>query len=154
MEAAAEKGGDATDRLRVKQKVIPAIRVSTYEATIVQMKDAITMEIEKPKDAIPGRGGINVTLKPKLAEGVSGITEYMKWYPYSCLEQKTSIAIALRDEARWKEVVRALTSHMDSDGTSQIFPIDATRQRCAHSLCVCRFRQKRDGPFPKVLKRR
>ena len=120
--SASEKGGDAADRLKVKQKVIPAIRVSTYEAMITQVKDAMTMEIEKPKDAIPGRGGINVTLNPKLDEGVSGITEYMKWYPYSCLEQKTSIAIALRDEARWKEVVRALPSHMDSDGLLKYFP--------------------------------
>ncbi len=121
--SATEKGGEAADKLKVKQKVIPAIRVSTYQATITQVKDAMTLEVEKPKDAIPGRGGINITLKPKLAEGISGITEYMKWYPYSCLEQKTSIAVALRDAVRWKRVVDIIPSHMDSDGLLKYFPM-------------------------------
>ena len=120
--SAAEKGGNAADRLKVKQKVIPAVRVSTYQATITQVKDTLKMEVEKPKDAIPGRGGINVSLNPKLAEGVSGVTEYMKWYPYSCLEQKTSIAVALRDETLWKRVVSVLPSHIDTDGLLKYFP--------------------------------
>jgi uncharacterized protein YfaS (alpha-2-macroglobulin family) len=121
--SAKEKNGEAADKLKVKQKVIPAVRVSTYQATITQVKDSFTMEVEKPHDAAAGRGGIKVILKPKLAEGIAGITEYMKWYPYTCLEQKTSIAVALRDKALWENVVSAMPSHMDGDGLLKYFSL-------------------------------
>ncbi|HMK55217.1 MAG TPA: alpha-2-macroglobulin family protein, partial [Dissulfurispiraceae bacterium] len=120
--SAAEKKGDASDRLRVKQKVVPATRGATYQATISQVTGPLAVQVERPKDSVPGRGGINVTLSPKLSAEVSGITEYMRWYPYSCLEQRTSIAVALRNEELWKRVVGSMPSHMDSDGLLKYFP--------------------------------
>ena len=46
----------------------------------------------------------------------------MKRYPYTCMEQKISKAIALRDEALWKSVIAGLPSHLDSDGLVKYFP--------------------------------
>ncbi|MDP2662796.1 MAG: alpha-2-macroglobulin family protein, partial [Dehalococcoidia bacterium] len=48
---ARERSGGAADTLKVKQKVIAAVPVATYQATIAQVRDALTMEIEKPQDA-------------------------------------------------------------------------------------------------------
>ena len=48
------------------------------------------LDVERPKDALPGRGGVQVWLRPTLVEGMSGVTEYMKDYPYTCLEQEAS----------------------------------------------------------------
>jgi uncharacterized protein YfaS (alpha-2-macroglobulin family) len=121
--SANEKDGDAADRVKVKQKVSVAVPVSTYQATIVQVKEKLMIETEKPKDALAGRGGISVTLKPKLAEGLSGVAEYMKWYPYTCLEQKVSVAIALRSNSLWKNVVAEMPSYMDSQGLLKYFPL-------------------------------
>ena len=81
------------------------------------------IETEKPKDALPGRGGVSVTLKPRLAEGLAGITEYMKRYPYSCLEQKLSVAVALRNPSLWKNIVAEMPAYLDSDGLLKYFPI-------------------------------
>jgi hypothetical protein len=121
--SAKEKDGDAADRVKVKQKVGVAVPVSTYQATIAQVKDKLTIEAEKPKDALASRGGISVTLRPKLAEGLAGISDYMKWYPYTCLEQKISVAIALRSKALWKNVVAEIPSYLDSDGLLKYFPL-------------------------------
>ncbi len=121
--SAKETAGDASDRLKIKQKVSVAVPVSTYQATIAQVKEKLTIDVEKPKDAIAGRGGINVTLRPKLAEGLTGISDYMKLYPYTCLEQKVSVAIALRSKALWKNVIAEMPSYLDSDGLLKYFPL-------------------------------
>ena len=63
-----------------------------------------------------------MTLRPKIADGLNGVRDYMKWYPYGCMEQKISMAVALRDAHRWKEVMGQLLSHLDSDGLVKYFP--------------------------------
>jgi len=118
-----EKTSGVGDRIKVTQKVIPAIPVRTFQATIAQVEKELKTSVEQPKDALPGRGGVRVTLKPKIAEGLNGIIEYMKWYPYGCMEQKISVAVALRDENLWKKCMFELPSHLDSDGLVKYFPI-------------------------------
>ena len=86
------------------------------------MDQKLSVEVERPKDALPGRGGIQVIFRPTLVEGMSGVVEYMRDYPYICLEQEASRAIALRDEKRWKKVMEILPSFLDSDGLAKYFP--------------------------------
>ena len=118
------KGKDSGvgDRIRVTQKVVSAIPVRTFQATISQVENEFKTTVERPKDGLAGRGGVRVTLRPKIAEGLSGVLEYMKWYPYGCMEQKISVAIALRDESLWKKCMGELPSHLDSDGLVKYFP--------------------------------
>jgi hypothetical protein len=117
-----EKGSGAGDRIKVTQKVIPAIPVRTFQATIAQVDKEFKTSVERPKDGLPGRGGVRVTLRPKIGDGLSGVFEYMKWYPYGCMEQKISVAVALRDEGLWKKCMSELPSHLDSDGLVKYFP--------------------------------
>ncbi|MGE5840726.1 MAG: alpha-2-macroglobulin family protein, partial [Deltaproteobacteria bacterium] len=117
-----EKGSAKRDRVRVFQKVIPAVPVRTFQATIAQVDREAQLEVEKPEDALPERGGVRVVLRPRLAESLSGVTEYMMSYPYGCMEQKISVAVSLRDEDLWKRLVAQLPSHMDSDGLVKYFP--------------------------------
>ena len=119
---AKEKGTNELDRIRIKQRVVPALPVSTFQATLAQVERDFQLPVERPKDALPGRGGIRVTLRPKLSDGLNGVFDYMKKYPYTCMEQRVSVAIALRDEKLWKEVVSQIPSHLDSDGLVKYFP--------------------------------
>ena len=48
---------------------------------------------------IPGRGGIDVSLQARLGDRLDGVRAYMERYPYVCLEQQLSKAVALRDAA-------------------------------------------------------
>ncbi len=122
-EVAASHGTQAGDRLKITQKVIPAVRVRTYQATLLQLDKPIDMKVEIPADAIPGRGGMRVTLKRSIAEELDGVREFMRYYPYTCLEQRVSQAIALRDEVQWKAIMSDLPSYLDSDGLAKYFPV-------------------------------
>ena len=119
---ARETGGKASDSLRVKQKVSEAVPVRTCQATTIQVDPSVSMEVEKPMDAIPGKGGIRVALNPGLSGSLAGVTSYMKDYPYTCMEQKASRAVALHDEDLWASVMAELPSCMDEDGLVKYFP--------------------------------
>jgi uncharacterized protein YfaS (alpha-2-macroglobulin family) len=137
--AATEKSGEAGDRLKVGQKVVAAAPVTAYQAAIAQVRDGgLNMETERPKGSLAGRGGVSVSLKPRLAEGVAGITDYMKNYPYSCLEQKVSVAVALRNKSRWKKISADMPAYLDSDGLLKYFPsmINGSDALTAYALSV------------------
>ncbi len=46
----------------------------------------------------------------------------MRAYPYVCLEQRVSRAVALKDPELWKGIVADLPSYTDSDGLLKYFP--------------------------------
>lgn len=119
---AREKAGDAHDRMKVTQKVVPAVPVRTLQATLAQIRGAINVEVERPSDAMPGRGGVAVQVRPKIGDGLAGVREYMERYPYVCLEQKVSKAVALRSTDKWRDVARQMPSYLDGDGLLKYFP--------------------------------
>jgi hypothetical protein len=53
---------------------------------------------------------------------MSGVTDYMALYPYTCLEQVVSKAVALRDAALWDRIMGLLPVYLDSDGLAKYFP--------------------------------
>lgn len=118
----AGEGGRMFDRLAVKQKVIEAVPVVTLQATLAQVPPDYTLSVERPKDALPGRGGVTVQLTPSLADALGGVERYFRDYPYSCLEQQTSIAIGLNDTARWKDTTARLSAYLDAEGFAKYWP--------------------------------
>jgi len=120
---AGERGG-AMDRLRITQKVISPVPVRIYQATLLQATSGgpIRQTVERPPDALAGQGGIRVTLAPSLLAGAEPLREWMARYPYTCLEQEVSRAVALGDEARWRALVERLPAHVDADGLLKYFP--------------------------------
>ncbi|MGV7209987.1 alpha-2-macroglobulin family protein [Oxalobacteraceae bacterium A2-2] len=121
---AAISGGDgaAADRLRVKQKVVPAVPVRTVQATLLQLDKRQDIKVAAPADALPGRGGIQALFSARLGGGLPGVREYMADYPWHCFEQETSRAIALRSPALWKSQAARLPAHLDADGLLKYFP--------------------------------
>jgi uncharacterized protein YfaS (alpha-2-macroglobulin family) len=65
-----------------------------------------------------------VTLRASIAAEVDGVREYMRRYPYTCLEQRTSRSIALRDDELWRTTMNTLPAHLDRDGLARYFPSD------------------------------
>ncbi|MEK6716164.1 MAG: hypothetical protein AABZ16_01565, partial [candidate division NC10 bacterium] len=78
--------------------------------------------VERPADALPGRGGVRVAAVPALTAGLEGVREWMSRYPYTCLEQEVSRVVALRDQARWQSLAATLPSYLDPDGLLKYFP--------------------------------
>ncbi|MFN8644610.1 MAG: alpha-2-macroglobulin family protein [Candidatus Binatia bacterium] len=118
----AARAGDATDALAVSQQVRDAVPVRTLQATLQRAERPIRMPVAAPADALPGRGGIEVAATASLAGATDGLQDYLRHYPYGCLEQQTSIAVGLGDEARWSAIANALPSYTDGDGLLKYFP--------------------------------
>jgi uncharacterized protein YfaS (alpha-2-macroglobulin family) len=121
---ASEVGGSAADHLHVTEAVIPAFPVRTYQATIAQLTHPLSLTAERPTGALPGRGGLEVTLQARLADRLDGVREYMSLYPYICFEQLASRAVTLRDRAQWDRLMTRLPAYADGDGLLRYFPTD------------------------------
>ena len=111
----------AKDAIRIEQQVVPAVPVATLQGTIAQLDPSLRIPVEVPQTALPNRGGVQVTLAPRIAGDLPGVREFMSAFPYTCLEQRASQAIALRDSTRWQQVMDALPSHLDGDGLAKYF---------------------------------
>ncbi|MGH8535835.1 MAG: alpha-2-macroglobulin family protein [Gammaproteobacteria bacterium] len=143
-----EREGGASDRIRVGQKVIPVYPVRVYQATLTQIEAPLSMRAERPQDAVAGRGGIRVALRGRIGDGLSGVREYMQRYPYTCLEQRISKAIALRDDNLWDTVMNDLPSHQDEDGLLKYFASDGLEGSDVLTAYVLAIAQEAGWPIP------
>jgi uncharacterized protein YfaS (alpha-2-macroglobulin family) len=70
--SARTPNGNAADRIQVDEQVIPAIPVETWAATFVRADGAMRVPLAAPAGALPGRGGIEVTLSATPAPELAG----------------------------------------------------------------------------------
>jgi uncharacterized protein YfaS (alpha-2-macroglobulin family) len=120
-------GNGAQDRMKFSQKVAEAVPVTVQQATLMQVDKPLNMPIAPPAKALADakgalRGGIELGLKPKLADGLPGVRDYFLRYPWSCLEQQASIAIGTRDAAAWQRIASQIPLYLDEDGLANYFP--------------------------------
>jgi alpha-2-macroglobulin len=121
------EGPAARDRMKLAQKVAEAVPVTVQQATLLQLDKAQPLAVSPPQTALRDergalRGGIDIGLRPKLADGLPGVREYFQRYPWTCLEQQASVAIGLRDADRWRGLMERLPLYLDDDGLANYFP--------------------------------
>ncbi|KQP17650.1 alpha-2-macroglobulin [Pseudorhodoferax sp. Leaf267] len=123
---AKDQASGARDALKASQRILPAVPLTVQQATLVQLDGPFSLPVQPPADALANegraRGGLQLALQPRLAEGLPGVRDWFANYPYSCLEQQTSKAIGLRDAKRWQGVVAQMPTYLDGDGLAHYFP--------------------------------
>ena len=128
---AVEQGGSGKDRLRIVQEVAPAVPVTVQQAIFARIDGALEIPATLPAGALSGKsgplGGIEMALSAKLSTPPPGLRRFFEDYPFACLEQKTSVAIGLRDPVRWQQVLEVLPTYLDSSGLARYFPDEAGR---------------------------
>lgn len=120
--AAVSRAGVEEDALVVSQKIVPAVPVRTQQSTLLQLDGKSSLPVRAPSAALPGRGGLRVSFSGSLADAGAGIREYMQRYPFGCLEQRASKAIALSDSTLWEKLTSDLSGYLDRDGFAKYFP--------------------------------
>ncbi|MEN3113218.1 alpha-2-macroglobulin [Uliginosibacterium paludis] len=116
----------AKDALSFVQTVGAAYPVRVYQQTLEQLEAGkpLSFPVQRPAGAIAGRGGVDIRLANSLGGELGSLREWMQRYPYSCLEQRASVAVALEDEKRWDSVMNGLPTYLDRDGLAKYFPMD------------------------------
>lgn len=133
-----EATGLAHDAIKVTQSVLPAVPQRTYQATMLQLTEPLAISVQLPSDAIPGRGGIGVRMQAKLAGDLAGVDEYLSRYPYTCFEQRASVAVGLQSRVAWDALMGALPEYIDRDGLVKYWPLlrDGSDTLTAYVLSV------------------
>jgi uncharacterized protein YfaS (alpha-2-macroglobulin family) len=114
-------GAAAHDRIKVSQRVLPAVPVRTTQATLLQLDRSQRIQVRLPEGALAGRGGVQLQFSSRLGNELAAVREYMTAYPYRCFEQVSSRAIALHDLSMWQQAMASLPAHLDRDGLVKYF---------------------------------
>jgi alpha-2-macroglobulin len=115
----------ASDSLRITQRVASATPLRIIAQDNIEVAEPgkpFTRPIALPASAVAGRGQIRVLVTPSLNASTEGIARYMQSYPFWCLEQRTSKAVALKDARLWQVIADALPTYLDDDGLADYFP--------------------------------
>ena len=121
-EVSAHVDGATADRVAVERDVLDAVPVRVQQGTILRLDAPVDLPAAPPAGARPGRGGIRIGLSPSLVDGLPGVVDFMRRYPYTCLEQRVSRAVVLGDEAMVADVDGALVTFLDDDGFARYWP--------------------------------
>jgi alpha-2-macroglobulin len=120
---AASEGRPAEhDTLQVNLPVTPAVAERVYQSTILRLEAPQSITVERPADALPGRGGLDVEARNRLAGALPGVARWLAAYPFDCLEQQASAAVGLHDRARWDALMARLPAYLDDDGLARFWP--------------------------------
>lgn len=115
------------DRMKFQQAVREAVPVTVQQATLMQLAGTASLPVAPPQTALRDtsgamRGGVELSLRPRLGDGLPGVRDFFQRYPWSCLEQRASVAVGLRDAAGWTGLMERLPLYLDEDGLADYFP--------------------------------
>ena len=122
---AEDAGGSARDRVALVQTVLSPVPARVWQATLRQLDAPLALPQAAPADALPGSWRLQATLSPSLAVVLPELHEWFRRYPFSCLEQQTSRALALGDRAAFDRIAAELPGYLDADGLAHYFPPQA-----------------------------
>jgi uncharacterized protein YfaS (alpha-2-macroglobulin family) len=140
------KSPTASDAVAVSQTVLPAIPDQILQATLIQPGTALPLAL--PPGALPGRGGVDVSLSASLGGNLPGVRVFMAAYPYDCIEQKLSRAVATGDRAAWDRAAQSLAGYLDNNGLVRFFPGDWLAGDAALTAYVLDLAAQNGWPLP------
>jgi uncharacterized protein YfaS (alpha-2-macroglobulin family) len=117
------KTDKVSDAIEIAQVVTTAAPVTVRQSTLVQATPKAEIPIAQPKGAMPLQGGVSVAWQASLADAsLSEVREWMRQYPFACLEQKASKLSVANDRAGWDALMNELPKYLDDKGLPRYFP--------------------------------
>ena len=111
VDVAAESGVE--DRMRFAQRVEPAVPVRVWQSTLLQVDRAQALPVERPADALPERGGLEVALRPRLAGSRDAILRTIAHYAGRAKDGAMDARLCLGAFGWW--LVRYLVAGLRAD---------------------------------------
>lgn len=114
--------GKKIDSLKITQDVQASIPIRITQGTIFQLDGSATQPIQLPKDALIGKGRVDVNMSSTIISSTDALQKYMEWYPFTCMEQQVSKAIVSENQSDRSRITKDLPGYMDGDGLVKYFP--------------------------------
>lgn len=119
---AREVGGKLRDALKTRQRVEPALPLRVQSASLQRLDRLLDIPVAAPPGAT--KAELRATLAASLLDGQTSLRDYMRRYPFACLEQQASKAVATRDATLWQGIVDSLPGYLADSGLANYFPGD------------------------------
>lgn len=145
----AAGSGRISDRVVVPQTIEPAVPEQVIAASLIRPGQPLALAL--PAGA--QRGRVSVALLPSLAN-LPGVRAYMAAYPYDCIEQRLSRAVATGDLARWDAEAAGLSSWADAQGLLRYFPTTSLPGDADLTAYVLRLSRLAGWPLPETVRTR
>jgi alpha-2-macroglobulin len=110
------------DAIIIKQPVMPALTAVRYTLGGQSVDGSVSFTVKPPDNSVAGKGDVRVSLSPAFATDAAGIRDYMRDYPFYCLEQRTSKAISLRDPVLWGIISSTIDQYITESGLVNYYP--------------------------------
>ncbi|MDF3819411.1 MG2 domain-containing protein [Leptospira sp. 96542] len=116
-----DEKGKQVDKILTTQNVLPFIVERVYQGGLFQYEAPWKERAKSPEGSQPGSGRMEWRASASILTSVSGIETYFRAYPYSCIEQRLSKAIGLRNDTIWNDTMADLPGHLDQFGFVKYF---------------------------------
>ncbi len=117
---AREIDGRLKDALKVRQRIEPALPMRVQSASLHRLDKLLDIPVAAPAGAT--RAELRATLAASLLDGQTALRDYMRRYPFACLEQQVSRAVATRDDKLWQGLMANLPAYLADTGLVNFFP--------------------------------
>ena len=117
----ADDSGNELDAIEDAVQVIDPNPARTIAANMLQINPKSSLKVQGSKD-LGEKSAYRIKLQASLTGDLEGVRRKMEAYPFSCLEQQVSIAIALQDGQRWQHIMHTLPTYLDRNGLASYFP--------------------------------
>lgn len=119
------------DALVVRQTVstsLMAVRYGVLAQSIASATEPVIRMVTPPKGTVPSKGELRISFAPHFATDASGVRDYMRSYPFYCLEQRTSKAVSLKDAKLWSIITGSLDDYLADNGLLNYYPLQPSER--------------------------
>lgn len=145
----AATAGRVSDRVVVPQTIEPAVPEQVIAASL--LRPGQPLALKPPAGTL--RGHIGVAMLRSLAS-LPGVKAYMASYPFDCIEQRLSRAVATGNRATWDTEAAGLLGWADGNGLLRYFPNTALPGDADLTGYVLRLSRLSGWPLPETTRAR
>jgi alpha-2-macroglobulin len=116
-------GKNIADQLLVNQALEPTVAARTVAASFARLDGATSIALQLPIGSLADRSLVQYQLSSSVVGSLDSVKQYFRDYQFSCLEQRSSKAVGLRDVKLWQAVQESLPNYLDRDGFASYFPV-------------------------------
>ncbi|MFQ3573514.1 MAG: MG2 domain-containing protein [Thermodesulfovibrionales bacterium] len=111
-----------TDSIKVRQIVNPLWQQRVIHSDLMMLSTPAQISIKADPNTSTEKDKIDLVFSKGITNSLNIINEYMKEYPYTCLEQLVSRAVTLNSKNLWANITARMPTYMDNSGLLKYFP--------------------------------